>query len=136
MLQLEIVTPDRIAFSKQVDMVVVPSTRGAMGILPRHITLFAQLVEGELKIKIGNDEYYLAIGGGFIEVTKTKVIVLVTRAVNAGELNEQVILTAKAKALAALHERPTGESLAAAQLSLRQTIVDLRILNKRKRRTH
>ena len=136
MLQLEIVTPDRIAFSKAVDMVIVPSAKGALGILPRHIPLFAQLVEGELKIKTGSDEYYLAIGGGFIEVTKTKVIVLVTRAVNATELNEQAILAAKEKALAVLHEKPTGESLAAANLLLRQTIVDLRILNKRKRRSN
>ena len=55
---------------------------------------------------------------------------------NATELNEQAILAAKEKALAVLHEKPTGESLAAANLLLRQTIVDLRILNKRKRRSN
>ena len=132
-LHLEIITPERIAYTDTVDMVTVPSVMGTMGVLPKHIPLFAQLQEGELKIKKGSEDYFLSIGGGFIEVTKEKVIVLVTRAVNAKELNEKEILEAKQRAEEALKEKPTGEVFIAAQTLLRQTLVDLKILRRRRR---
>ena len=131
-LHLEIITPERIAYSEEVDMVVAPSVMGTIGILPRHVPLFAQMVEGELKIKKGKDEIFLAIGGGFIEVTKTKVSVLVTRAVHAKELNEAEILKARSSAQEALKTKPTGKYLAAAQALLRQSLVDMRLLRRRK----
>ena len=52
---LEIVTPENIVYTDEVDMVVVPSASGTMVILARHTPLFAQLVEGELKIKKENE---------------------------------------------------------------------------------
>ncbi len=136
MLHLEIITPDRIAYTNQVDMVVVPGVDGQLGILPRHVGLFAQLIEGELKIKTGNEEIFLSIGGGFVEVTKTKVIVLVTRAVHASQLNEAEIVKAQAAARNALNQKPDPSIVRAAQVLLRQSIVDMRLLNKRKQRVH
>lgn len=136
MLHLEIITPEKVAYTDTVDMVVVPGQDGRLGILAHHIPLFAQLTEGELKIKKGDDEIFLSIGGGFVEVTKTKVIVLVTRAVNADELNEQEIVKAKKEAEEALKQKGTGTSMEAYQALYRQTIVDLRLLNKRKRVSH
>lgn len=130
---LEIITPERIAFSEEVEMVTAPSVLGTIGILPRHIPLFAQLTEGELKIKTDNHEYFLAIGGGFIEVSKTKVIVLVTRAVDAKDLNEQEIKRARESALEALKQKPSGLDLVHAQALLRQSLTDMRILRKRHR---
>lgn len=136
LLHLEIITPERIAYDEPVDMVVVPSVMGTLGILPRHIPLFAMLIEGELKIKKGNEDYYLAIGGGFIEVTREKVMILVTRAVKAHELNEQEILRAKKEAEEALKSKPAGKDLVLAQAMLRQSLVDMRILRRRKTHVH
>jgi len=135
-LNLEIVTPERIAYTDEVEMVSVPSVLGTMGILPKHIPLFAALTEGEVKIKKGNDEVYLSIGGGFVEVTKSKVIILVTRAVHYKELNEVEIAHAKKEAEEALKQKPTGKELTVAQALLRQSLVDLRILRRRKLRVH
>ncbi len=132
MLHLEIITPERIAYTDEVNLVTVPSVLGTMGVLPRHIPLFAQLTEGEIKIKKDNDEIYLSIGGGFIEVTKSKVIVLVTRAVHYKELNEVEILKARKEALEALKQKPTGKELIGAQVLLRQSLVDLHVLRRRK----
>lgn len=131
---LEIVTPDRVAYSEQVNKVVVPGIEGQMGILPHHIPLFSQLTHGEVKIVKGNEDIYLAIGGGFIEVTKEKVEVLVTRAAHADELNEKEILEAKARAEKILKEKPENEDLEAAEQLLRSTLVDLKLFSKRKRR--
>lgn len=130
---LEIITPERIAYTDMVDMVVVPSEMGNLGILHNHIPLFAQLSQGELKIKRGNEEYFLAIGGGFVEVTQEKVIILVTRAVKSAELNEAEILQAKKEAQEAIREKPKGEALVSAQTLLRQSLIDLKILQRRKR---
>lgn len=132
---LEIITPERIVYNREVEMVTVPAVTGTLGILPRHIPLFAQLMEGELKVETGSERFYLSIGGGFVEVTKEKVLVLVTRAVHSKELNEQEIMRAKKEAEEALKNKPTGKELSDAQALLRQSIVDLKILRRRKNRT-
>src|SRR3989338_5793763 len=116
---LEIVTPERIAFTDQVEMVVVPTKVGNIGILPRHISLFAQLTEGILKIKKHQEEYYLSIGGGFIEVAKDKTIVLVTRAAEV-----------------ALKQKPMGAALTTYKTLYRQSLIDLKLLRRRKQRIH
>lgn len=133
---LEIITPERIAYTNEVDMVVAPGILGALGILPKHIPLFSQLVEGEVKIKKGQDIFYLSIGGGFLEVIKNKVMILVTRAVNATELNEQEILSAKRAAELALKQKPAGQAYLSAQAILRQSLFDLKILRRRKQLIH
>ena len=130
---LEIITPDRIVFTDNVEMVVVPSSSGTLGILPKHVPLFALLSEGELKIKRQVEDFFLSIGGGVIEVTKNKVMILVTRAVKASELNEQEIIQARQKAQDALSQKPTGEALISAQVILRQSLIDLKVLRRRKK---
>lgn len=131
--QLEIITPEKIAFTDTVEMVMVPSIMGTLGILPKHVPLFAQLMEGELKIKKAHEEYFLSIGGGFIQVMKEKVIILVTRAVHAHELDEQEILKARQSAKDALLQKPSGEAYISAAALYRQSLVDLRILARRKK---
>jgi F-type H+-transporting ATPase subunit epsilon len=133
-INLEIVTPERVAYTDTIDMVTVPGVDGVLGILPRHAPLFAQLQEGEVKIKKGNQELFLSIGGGFIEVTKDKVMILVTQAKHADELNETEINQAKQKAVEALKQKITPQEKLIAQAMLRQSIVDLSLLRKRKSR--
>lgn len=130
---LEIVTPERIAYSSEVEMVAVPTLSGQIGILNRHVPLFAQLTSGELKIKKDNNEYLLSIGGGYIEISENKVIILVTKASKAEELNEEEILKAKERAKQAILQKVTGEELITAQSILRQSLVDLKVLQKRKK---
>ena len=132
---LEIITPERIAFSDSVEMLTVPSSTGQIGILPRHIPLFTRLVEGELKILRKNEELYLAIGGGFLEVTHDKAVILVTEAYNASEINEKEISEARKKAEEVLKSKPTGEALISAQTLFRRSVIALKLL-KRKRGTH
>ncbi len=131
-INLEIVTPERIAYTDSVDMITVPGVDGILGILPRHAPLFAQLTEGEVKISKGNQELFLAIGGGFIEVMPKKVMILVTKAMYADELNETEINQAKIQALEALKQKITPQEKIIAQAMLRQSIVDLKLLRKRK----
>src|SRR3990172_8826089 len=92
---LEIVTPERQAFSRDVDSVVVPTSRGSIGVLAHHVPLFSALTEGEVKITADNKDFFLAVGGGFMQVTPSRVSILVSRAFHADELNEADIKRAQ-----------------------------------------
>lgn len=131
---LEIITPAKQAFSEQVDMVSVPTSSGTIGVLPHHEPLFCSLTDGEIKITVGSKEYFLAIGGGFMEVTPQKVSILVSRAVAADELNEAEIKKAQIEAKNAIANRAKGEELAAAQALLRRSVLELKTIKRRHNR--
>jgi F-type H+-transporting ATPase subunit epsilon len=129
---LDIITPQRKAFSESVDAVCVPTPDGAIEVLAKHEPLFTQLAEGEVKIMSGGKEFYLAIGGGFMEVLpKGAVTILVSRAVNADELNEVEIKKAMDSAKDLIARKATGEELASAIAVLHRTMLELKV-SKRK----
>ena len=132
---LEIITPERKAFAEEVDMVSVPSENGTLGVLARHAPLFTSLVEGEVKIVADKKEYYLAIGGGFMQVLKDKVIILVSRAIHADELNEEQIARAEKEAKELISKAEKGLERAQAQTILRRTLLEMKVLKRRRRPT-
>ena len=86
-LHLEIVTPERLAYSDEVDMVLVPGIDGELGILPHHTPLVSLLGMGELRIRKGGDEESFAIVGGFLQVRPDKVVVMAETADLASEID-------------------------------------------------
>ena len=131
---LEIITPERQAFSEEVDSAMVPTQAGLIGVLPRHEPLFCSLTEGEIKISVSTKEYFLAIGGGFMEVTPKKVLILVSRAAHADELNEAEIKKAHMVAKEVIANRAKGADLAAAQAILRRSSLELKIARRHRPR--
>ncbi len=133
---LEIITPERLAYSEQVESVSVPSVDGRLMLLPRHTKLFASLTEGQIKIIKDHKESFLAIGGGFVDVAKDQVVILVSRAVHAHELNEIEIEKAKKSAQEFLARAPKGMERAEAMALLRRSLIEDALLKHIKRRTH
>lgn len=129
---LEIITPEKIAYSNQVEMIKAASADGIIGILPGHEPIFTKLIEGEVKIVQKEEESFLAIGGGFLEVTPEKVILLVTSAFHADQINEQEMLAAKKRAEDALSSKPEGAAFIEAQALFRRSEVALKVLRKHK----
>jgi F-type H+-transporting ATPase subunit epsilon len=129
--KLEIITPQRKAFSEDVNSVMAPTVNGMIGVLALHEPLFSALTEGEIKITSGSKEYFLAIGSGFMEVTKTGVSILVTSAFHAHELNEAKIKKAQQTAKEALAKHIEGVDLSGAQSLLRRSILELKVLRRR-----
>lgn len=129
--RLEIITPQRQAFAEDVTAVSVPTFNGVVGVLALHAPLFSALTEGEIKISSGSKEFFLAIGSGFMEVTKNGVSILVTSAFHAHELNEAEIKKAQASAKEAIAKHLTGGELSAAQSLLRRSILELKVLRRR-----
>ncbi|MBI2029132.1 ATP synthase F1 subunit epsilon [Candidatus Gottesmanbacteria bacterium] len=131
-LNLELITPEKIAFQdSEVLSVTVPSEDGQIGILPHHTSLLAKLTDGEMKIVKKNEELFVAIGGGFIEVRNNKVTILVTRAVHARELNEKEILDAQKRAQEVLKTKPTDDAFVEAQNLYRRSLLDMKVLRRR-----
>ena len=75
-LTLEVVTPERLLVSEQVDEVQLPGAEGYFGVLPGHTPLLATLQVGELWYRVGQDKRYLAVAFGFAEVLPDRVTVL------------------------------------------------------------
>ena len=80
-IQLDIVSPDKgEIFSKDIDMLIVRSIAGELGILPRHANLLTELLPHAMRIKMEGGENLVAMGGGFMEVTPEKITVLASSA--------------------------------------------------------
>lgn len=114
-------------------MVTAPTAMGVIGVLPHHVPIFSLLVEGEVKVTKSNTEYFLAIGGGFMEVTRGRVSILVSRAVHSTELNEAEIKKAETRAGQALTSGIKGDELREAQSLLRRSLLEMKVLRRRHR---
>lgn len=130
--QLDIITPQRKAFSETVNALSVPTSNGTIGVLSHHEELFTALTEGEVKITVGTKEFFLAIGGGFMEVHNGIVTVLVSRAVHADEVNEKEIQKAMDSASSLIAQKVSGDQRQAALSILRRSILDLKVSRRRR----
>lgn len=130
--QLDIITPQRKAFSETVNALSVPTSNGTIGVLSHHEELFTALTEGEVKITVGTKEFFLAIGGGFMEVHNGIVTVLVSRAVHADEVNEKEIQKAMDSASSLIAQKVAGDQRQAALSILRRSILDLKVSRRRR----
>jgi F-type H+-transporting ATPase subunit epsilon len=86
-LIVEIVTPERIVYNNEVEMVVAPAIDGEVGILPLHVPLVTALNPGEIRVKYGDTTEWFAISGGYMQVHEDKVIVLADHAAAASHID-------------------------------------------------
>ena len=103
-LLCEIVTPERIVYTNEVDMVVAPATDGEIGVLPLHAPIVTSLGTGEVRVKHGDKREWFAISGGFMQVHEDKVIILADRAVASGQIDLERASQAKILAEKRLQE--------------------------------
>jgi F-type H+-transporting ATPase subunit epsilon len=133
-IQLEIVTPERLAYSDDVDSVVLPGSEGELGVLPHHAPLVTTLGIGELRIRKGGAEESFAIVGGFLQVRPDKVVVMAETADMASEIDLEKAQEARREAEQALesgyHE---GADLSAARAALQQALLRIRVAERRYR---
>jgi F-type H+-transporting ATPase subunit epsilon len=103
-LTLEIVTPEARVFSDTIDTVVIPTVDGEIGILPGHIPLLTQVQDGELRVTKGTVVSFLAVGGGFAQVSGDKVSILAERAITEDKIDEKAVENALQRAEQAIKE--------------------------------
>lgn len=131
---LEIVTPERLVFSEEVDAVTLPGSEGELGVLPHHAPLVSTLGIGELRIRRGGEEELFAIAGGFLQVRPDKVVVMAETADIASEIDLEKAQQARAEAEKALETGyEEGADLAAARAALQQALLRIRVGERRHR---
>ena len=87
-VEFELVSPEKLLLSKDVDMVVVPGEEGDFGVLPRHAPMLSSVRPGVIQVYEGGavvDSIFVA--GGFAEVTPARCTVLAEQAQPVSEIN-------------------------------------------------
>ena len=103
-IRLELVTPERLLLSEDVDEVIVPGYEGEFGVLPGHTQYLAIMKIGMLRYRKGSETRKIALGGGFAEVTPERVVVMADTAERAEEIDLERAQRAKDRAEAALKD--------------------------------
>jgi F-type H+-transporting ATPase subunit epsilon len=132
-LKLEIVTPEGVVYSNDVDMVTLPALQGQMGVLPRHIPLMTQILPGEMIARTGTHDAFLAVGEGLVHITGDRVSILTDMAVAADSIDEAKAEEARQRAAARLREKLSDEEVASVNAALARSLAQLHV--KRRRRT-
>ena len=101
---LELVTPERLVLSEEVDEAVLPGFEGEFGVLPGHTQFLAILNIGILRYQKGSETRKIALGGGYAEVTPERVVVMADTAEHADEIDVERAQRARDRAEAALKE--------------------------------
>lgn len=132
--RLELVTAERSVYSEDVDMVVAWGIEGQLAILPAHAPLMTMLQPGELIVRKGGQESYLAVTGGFLEVRPDRVIILADACERADEIDVARAQEARQRASDLMKEPPAKVDLATAEAALRRSMVRLKVAEKIRRR--
>jgi len=101
---LEIITPERVVVSEEVDIVTAPGVEGEFGVLANHAPMVAAVKIGPLRYRVGDREEWIAISGGFCKVLGNKITFLVEAAERAHEIDVERALRAKERAEKRLQE--------------------------------
>jgi F-type H+-transporting ATPase subunit epsilon len=124
---LEVVTPERIALSDEVQFMVVPAVEGELGILKNHAPIVAGLKIGVLRYTMPDGEiHYIALSGGLMEVIDNEAKILAETAEHGREVDLLRAKAAKERAERRLTERQDQISYVRAQMALLRAIARIR----------
>lgn len=126
-IRLDIVTPERIVYSEDVNMVIARATDGDVGILPGHAPLVAGLDVWPLRVLNDEGERQISVCGGFIEVKPDKVTILAACAELPEEIDVKRAAAAKERAEGRLKDAQPDIDVQRAEAALRRALVRLRV---------
>ena len=132
-ISFKIITPERIVFEDSIDQVTMMTKAGEITVLPDHIPLVTVLQPGELPCKKGEEEYAMAVSGGFCEVRPdNSLVVLADTAERAEEIDLTRAEQAKANAEKLMKEARSQEGVdyTALQVLLEKSLTRLKVGNK------
>lgn len=131
-IRLDVVTPEKVCYCADVNMVIARTLSGDIGILPGHAQLIGALAIWPLRVVTDEGECQLAVAGGFIEVNPDKITVLANSAELAEEIDAERAAAAKARAEARLKNSPPDIDLNRTEVALRRAIMRLNVVKNQK----
>lgn len=138
-MHLEIVTPEKVVYSEDIDSLSVQTPQGEITILPEHVALVTRVTEGELTVKIKGKTNFLAVTGGFLQVQDDTITLLADYAVRSDEINTQKVLDAKKRAEETLKKKRedlSDKDFAIAESEMRRALLELKVSNRRRKTTN
>ncbi len=130
-LTLEVVTPEKVVISEEVDEVVLPGTEGEFGVLPGHIPFLTALKIGSMYYKKGEETEYLALSWGYVEVASDRVMVLAETAEKATEIDIKRAEDSREAAEKILTAGKEDAEYEKAQVRLEKSIIRVQIAGKK-----
>ena len=130
-LLLEVVTPDRMVLSTEADVVVCPGVEGQFGVLVGHIPFLSALDIGEMYYKAGGKTEYLAVSGGFAEVTGAKVTIVAEAAEVGREIDIERARRARERAEKRIAAGKTADvDWTRAETALRRSMMRMKVAGR------
>ncbi|MDR7869475.1 MAG: F0F1 ATP synthase subunit epsilon [Tissierellaceae bacterium] len=129
---LEIVTPDRLFFEGQVDMVIVRGLEGDLAILKDHSPITTPLKIGMVKIQIDGKERIAAVVQGYITVLDNKVTIVTEAAEWPDEIDIKRAEEAKRRAELLLQQQSNDINYPRAHIALLRAINRIKVSNLNK----
>ena len=131
-LFLEVVTPEKVVVSQEVDIVVAPGTDGEFGVLPGHILFLSGIVPGEMRYNAGTETESLVVSTGFAEISNDKVSILVDAAERGAEVDLERAQKAAERARERLAKgRSAGDiDYSRAEIALKRAIARIKVAEK------
>jgi F-type H+-transporting ATPase subunit epsilon len=128
---LEIITPKKVVFKDEATSLSAPGVKGGFQILRNHAPFLATVEIGEIRMKDreGRDTVF-ATSGGFVEVKKNSVVVLVETAEQEREIDVQRAEQAKDRALQRLQSKNGEINFERARLAMMRAMNRLRVAAK------
>jgi F-type H+-transporting ATPase subunit epsilon len=128
----ELVTPERKVMSEEVDMIMARAVDGDIGILANHAPLVTSIDISQLLIKKDGKEQYVAVGGGVLEVSKEKTVLLADTAEFPHEIDIKRAEEAKKRAELRLEQRSGEINVKRAEVALRKALTRIEVAEKGK----
>lgn len=132
-MRFQIITPERVVFSDEVDQVSLMTTTGEITVLPHHIPLVTVLQPGELRYKKNGEERVLAVSGGFAEIKADNTLTLLAdTAEHATDIDLSRAEAARDRALKTMQAAITFDQkeFAALQANLERALNRVKVGNK------
>ncbi|THJ21140.1 MAG: F0F1 ATP synthase subunit epsilon [Nitrospira sp. CG24E] len=133
---LEVVTPEKLLLSQQVDEVIAPGSEGEFGVLPGHCHFLTTLRIGELRYRIEGVTNHMAILWGYAEVTPTKVTVMAEVAEKAEDIDVGRAQAAVEKAEQRLKAGGLPSEVKEAEISLEKARLRKKIAERASKTSH
>ena len=135
-LLLEVVTPEKLLLSQEVDEVTCPGAEGEFGVLPGHCHFLSMLRIGELRYRAAGTMHYISVLSGFAEVTPQKVTILADVAEKAEDIDVERAQAAVEKAQRRLETGGLPSDVEEARVSLEKARLRKKIADRAKQRAH
>ena len=129
-LYLEVVTPEKVMVSREVEIVAAPGSLGEFGVLEGHVPFLTGIQPGELRYTSGGKTEFLAVTTGFAEISDNKVSVLVDAAEKAGEIDVERARQALERARKRLSKQAEDIDFARAEMALKRAIARIKTAEK------